>query len=61
MIAHLKEKKTAGMIDMRLAPFSKDNDDLSITNSMEENYQNWRQNVALGAIWTQNSESALKS
>ena len=27
------------MIDMRLAPFFKDSDDLNITISMEENYQ----------------------
>ena len=27
------------MIDVRLAPFSKDSDDLNITISIEENYQ----------------------
>ena len=34
-----EEKKTAGMIGMRFALFSKDNDDLSVTISIEENHQ----------------------
>ena len=33
------KNKTIGMIGIKFALFSKDSDDLSITISMEENYQ----------------------
>ena len=39
LVVHLKKKKTVGMIGMRFATFSKDSDNLSVTISMEENYQ----------------------
>ena len=48
------------MIGMRLASFSKDSDDLSVTISMEENYQKLGAKYSSGGNLEKNNESALK-
>ena len=46
--------------DMSLAIIFKKINDLSVTNSMEEDYQNRGAKCSSGATWGQNNESALK-
>ena len=55
-----EEKKTAGMIGMSFAQFSKDSDDLNVTISIGENYQKSGAKYSLGGNLRTNNESALK-
>ena len=48
------------MIGIRFALFSKDSDDLSVTISMEENYQKLGAKCSFGGNLEKNNESALK-
>ena len=48
------------MIGIRFALFSKDSDDLSVTISMEENYQKLGAKCSSGGNLEKNNESALK-
>ena len=59
MVIHLK-KKTAGIIGMRFALSSKDSDDLSVTISMGENYQEPGAKCSSRGNLGKNNESALK-